>query len=119
MTPPAIPAPPDPAPPSAAPTISMPAPPPPPPALPAPAAAAVPPAPAALLLRAREAAALCAVSLATWWRWHAAGRCPAPVRNGSTVRWRAEELRSWVEAGMPARKEWAARRAANASGRPR
>jgi excisionase family DNA binding protein len=86
---------------------------------PAPPAAAVPPAPVPLLLRAREAAAACAVSLATWRRWGAAGRCPAPVRNGSTVRWRREELREWVEAGMPGRKEWAARRGVNANGRPR
>jgi predicted DNA-binding transcriptional regulator AlpA len=80
---------------------------------------AAPPARAlgALLLRARDAARLCAVSLATWERWHAAGRCPAPVRIGKTVRWRADELAAWIELGCPDRKTWAALQSAN--GRPR
>ncbi len=79
-----------------------------------------PSAPPALLLRARDAAAVCGVSLATWHRWHASARCPAPVRIGATVRWRADELRSWVEAGCPSRREWEARRAAgNANGQLR
>jgi predicted DNA-binding transcriptional regulator AlpA len=68
---------------------------------------------AALLLRARDAAAACSVSLATWWRWDAAGRCPAPVRLGASVRWRADELRSWIEAGCPDRKSWEAMQKAN------
>ncbi|SRR5579871_5038419 len=70
-------------------------------------------APAALLLRARDAAAACSVSLATWWRWDAAARCPAPVRVGTSVRWRADELRNWIEAGCPDRKAWQASRNAN------
>jgi predicted DNA-binding transcriptional regulator AlpA len=66
-----------------------------------------------LLLAAPQAAALCSVSEATWHRMNAAGRCPAPVRlSRGCVRWRAEELRAWVEAGCPGRKEWQARRAA-------
>jgi predicted DNA-binding transcriptional regulator AlpA len=88
---------------------------------PAPPAAAATPStplvPRALLLRAREAAAACAVSLATWWRWDAAGRCPSAVRIGGTVRWRAEDLRDWIACGCPGRKEWETRR--NANGRPR
>jgi predicted DNA-binding transcriptional regulator AlpA len=85
-----------------------------------PAAPAAPPlVPPSLLLRARQAAALCDVSLATWHRWQAAARCPAPVRIGATVRWRADELADWIAAGCPCRKEWDARRAAgNANGRP-
>ena len=74
----------------------------------------------ALLLPAARAAALCSVSSATWWRWQAAQRIPSPVRIGATVRWRAEELAAWVEAGCPDRKTWEAlREAAQASGRPR
>lgn len=61
-----------------------------------------------LLLRARDAAATCGVSVATWWRWDAAGRCPAPVRIGSSVRWRRSELEAWVAAGCPDRLEWQA-----------
>jgi predicted DNA-binding transcriptional regulator AlpA len=70
-------------------------------------------APAALLLRACTAAAACSVSVTTWWRWHAAARCPAPVRVGASVRWRADELRSWIEAGCPDRQTWQALRNAN------
>jgi prophage regulatory protein len=85
-----------------------------------PAAASTPSAPLvppALLLAARQAAALCGVSLATWWRWGAAGRCPAPIRiSAGCVRWRRDELESWVACGCPRRKEWESR---NANGRPR
>jgi predicted DNA-binding transcriptional regulator AlpA len=74
---------------------------------PASLAAAVEP----LLLSARQAAALCAVSLASWHRMNAAGRCPAPLRlSPGCVRWRAEELRDWIAAGCPARAQWQARR---------
>lgn len=61
-----------------------------------------------LLLRARDAAAACGVSSATWWRWAAAGRCPAPLRIGSTVRWRRDELLAWTGAGCPDRAKWQA-----------
>jgi prophage regulatory protein len=74
--------------------------------------------PPALLLAARQAAALCGVSLATWWRMDAAGRCPAPIRlSPGCVRWRRDELESWIQSGCPSRREWEARR--NANGRPR
>jgi predicted DNA-binding transcriptional regulator AlpA len=73
-----------------------------------------------LLLAARQAAALCGVSVATWHRWAAAGRCPAPLRpSPGVVRWRAAELRQWTEAGCPPRREWEALWAAQQSGRPR
>jgi predicted DNA-binding transcriptional regulator AlpA len=71
-----------------------------------PASPAVEPA----LLAARQAAALYAVSLATWHRWVSAGRVPAPVRIGATVRWRAEELRAHIAAGCPDRRAWEALR---------
>jgi predicted DNA-binding transcriptional regulator AlpA len=68
---------------------------------------------APLLVDARQAAALCGVSPATWWRWDAAGRIPAAVRIGSgVVRWRRAELESWTAAGCPPRMEWEALRAA-------
>jgi predicted DNA-binding transcriptional regulator AlpA len=76
--------------------------------------------PVPLLLDGRDAARLCGVSPATWYRMVAAGRCPAPVRlSAGCVRWRAQELRAWVEAGCPDRRTWEALRAARRDGRPR
>jgi predicted DNA-binding transcriptional regulator AlpA len=73
-----------------------------------------------LLVSARRAAALCGVSVATWHRWNAAGRCPAPLRvTPGSVRWRAEELREWIAAGCVPRREWDALRSAQRNGRPR
>jgi predicted DNA-binding transcriptional regulator AlpA len=64
-----------------------------------------------LLLAAPQAAALCGVSEATWHRMNASGRCPAPLRlSRGCVRWRAEELRAWIQAGAPRRKGWEALR---------
>jgi predicted DNA-binding transcriptional regulator AlpA len=81
-----------------------------------------PPAVAAesLLLTARQAAALCGVSLATWHRMASAGRCPAPLRlSAGCVRWRRDDLEGWVFAGCPSRTAWEAMRgAARANGRP-
>jgi prophage regulatory protein len=81
------------------------------PAIPDAAARAVPalsPEPA-LLLPARQAAALCGVSTATWWRWDASGRIPAPVRlSAGCVRWRRAELVEWAAAGCPDRRTWQA-----------
>jgi predicted DNA-binding transcriptional regulator AlpA len=74
-----------------------------------------------LLLSADQAAALCGVSPATWYRMGSAGRCPSPVRlSRGCVRWRAEELRDWIAAGCPSRREWEARRdAVSGNNRPR
>jgi predicted DNA-binding transcriptional regulator AlpA len=73
-----------------------------------------------LLLAARQAAALCGVSLATWHRMASAGRCPAPLRlSTGCVRWRRDELEGWVAAGCPNRQTWEALRAAQHNGRPR
>jgi predicted DNA-binding transcriptional regulator AlpA len=70
-----------------------------------------------LLLTARQAAELCGVSEATWWRLHAAAKCPAPVKIGGSTRWRVAELRAWTEAGCPPRAEWQALQAAQRNGR--
>jgi predicted DNA-binding transcriptional regulator AlpA len=89
---------------------------------PASLAAAVEP----LLVSAKQAAAMCGVSLATWHRWSAAARCPAPVRIGATVRWRRAELEAWTAAPrgpdgqLPDRMTWEAlQAAAQHNGRPR
>lgn len=59
-----------------------------------------------LLISAQEAARLCGRGVASWWRDHAAGRVPAPVRLGGRTLWRSEELRDWIEASCPDRKTW-------------
>lgn len=59
-----------------------------------------------LLLTAADAAALLSVSKAHWYRMHNAGRIPLPVRLGGAVRWRTDELRAWVAAGLPNRQRW-------------
>ena len=59
-----------------------------------------------LLLRTHEAAALCGKSQRTWRSWDAAGHIPQPIRIGRSTLWRADELRAWVAAGCPQRREW-------------
>jgi predicted DNA-binding transcriptional regulator AlpA len=62
-----------------------------------------------LLLRAPGAAALCSISVRTWQAWHANGRVPRPVSMGRSNYWRTDELRAWVAAGCPRRREWETR----------
>jgi predicted DNA-binding transcriptional regulator AlpA len=78
---------------------------------PASAAAAVEP----LLVPAPEAARLCGVSAATWYRLKSAGKVPAAVTISSRVLWRVEELRRWCAAGCPDLRTWQAME--NVSGR--
>ncbi|QNN24941.1 helix-turn-helix domain-containing protein [Planctomycetales bacterium ZRK34] len=59
---------------------------------------------APLLVTAEEAARLCGVSRATWFKMRAADRVPAPVHLGGSVRWRTDDLRRWVAAGCPSRE---------------
>jgi predicted DNA-binding transcriptional regulator AlpA len=61
-----------------------------------------------LLIPAGVAGPLCGRSEASWWRDHAAGRVPAPVKLGGRTPWRVEELRRWVESGCPDRRAWEA-----------
>jgi prophage regulatory protein len=74
-----------------------------------------------LLLTATEAARLCGVSEATWYRMASGARTPAPIRlSRGCVRWRLDELRDWIAAGCPDRRTWEARRASsNANDRHR
>lgn len=60
----------------------------------------------ALLLSARDAAATCGVSKATWWRLDSAGKIPQPIKIGGSTRWRTDDLRRWVAAGCPDRETW-------------
>jgi predicted DNA-binding transcriptional regulator AlpA len=70
-----------------------------------------------LLLDARQAAALYGVSGATWHRMVSAGSVPASFRpSPGCVRWRTEELRAHIAAGMPDRAAWEAMRAMQTKG---
>ena len=31
------------------------------------------------------------------------GRIPSPIRLGTTLRWRPQDIETWIEAGMPER----------------
>ena len=55
----------------------------------------------ARLIDAAAAARMCGVSKSGWWAFHAAGRCPLPVRLGRATRWRQDELSDWIDAGCP------------------
>ena len=59
-----------------------------------------------LLIDNREAAKLLRVSERTLWRMWNEEQMPAPIRIGRAVRWNYEELREWVAAGCPPRKDW-------------
>jgi len=62
---------------------------------------------APLVVTAKEAAEMFRLSLAAWWRLHADGKVPMPLRIGAkSVRWRISELHDWLEAGMPDRAAW-------------
>ena len=70
------------------------------------------------LLRARDAAKLCGVSIASWWRWGAAGLMPRGVKIAGARLWSRGELLAWIDSGCPDRAEWQARQAAQRNGRP-
>jgi predicted DNA-binding transcriptional regulator AlpA len=57
-------------------------------------------------LAGKHAGPFAGVSVSTWWRLHAAGKVPRPVRLGSRTLWRLAELRAWSEAGCPDRQTW-------------
>jgi len=54
-----------------------------------------------LLIPAEELARLLQVSTRTLWRQLSARRIPKPVRIGGSVRWRLEEVRTWIAEGCP------------------
>lgn len=73
-----------------------------------------------LLLPAQEAAALCAVGEASWWRYQSAAKIPAPVKLGGRTLWRRADLELWIELGCPDRAIFdVERKAPNGNGRPR
>jgi excisionase family DNA binding protein len=63
-----------------------------------------------LAIPAEQVAKLLGVSKRHVAALNASGRLPRPVRLGRSVRWRADELRDWLEAGAPSRDRWEALR---------
>ena len=60
-----------------------------------------------LLVSAKGAAALCAISERLWRSWDSAGKVPAAVIAQTGVkRWLWAELRDWSRAGCPSRARW-------------
>ncbi|GIW86426.1 MAG: hypothetical protein KatS3mg108_0750 [Isosphaeraceae bacterium] len=55
----------------------------------------------AVLISADEVATMLGVSERTLWRLLSAGKLPEPVRIGRNTRWRAAEVRDWIERGCP------------------
>ena len=68
----------------------------------------------ALAVGAEDAARLCGVSRACWWKLTSSGRCPAPVRIGRRCVWAVDRLKAWLAAGAPAVDPAAARAAMKA-----
>lgn len=54
-----------------------------------------------LLLRAKEAAHLCGLSVSTWYEFRSAGRIPPSIKIGKARLWRLDVLRRWVELDCP------------------
>ena len=56
---------------------------------------------ASLLATPKQVAKLLQVSTRTLWRMRSAGSLPTPIRLGSAVRWRRDEIEQWILAGCP------------------
>ena len=54
-----------------------------------------------LLLREKEAAAICGVSPRTWRDWRASGKVPPSHKIGGSVFWKTEDIKLWVKMDMP------------------
>ncbi len=54
-----------------------------------------------LLLRAKEASALCGLSVSTWHEYRAAGRIAPSIKIGKARLWRLDILRKWTSWNCP------------------
>jgi predicted DNA-binding transcriptional regulator AlpA len=67
------------------------------------------PAPTAtLLINVEEVARRLDMSSRSVWRLNSAAKMPKPLAVGGSRKWRADEIRRWVEAGCPTRPAWEA-----------
>lgn len=63
------------------------------------------------LLSVKDVARTLSLSARSVWKLLSSGRLPQPVRLGRSVRWRADELTAWMDAGCPPRDRWEAEKA--------
>lgn len=64
-----------------------------------------------LLIDAKQVAELLGIGRSLLYEMQSAGRLgPMPIRLGRAVRWRKEEIESWVAEGCPSRTRWLASR---------
>lgn len=63
-----------------------------------------------LLLSAEALADRLGFSARTIWRLRSAARLPPSLKIGGSIRWRAQEIDDWIEAGCPDAKAWQARK---------
>jgi len=54
-----------------------------------------------LLWDVKKVAAACGLAVRTVWAFADCGRIPPPLRIGGARRWRADDIRHWVNAGCP------------------
>ena len=62
--------------------------------------------PPVLMVKCKEAAAICDVSERHWLALRSRGLTPEPVLLGHSVRWRRDELVAWLAAGAPSLDRW-------------
>ena len=70
------------------------------------ATAAVCPAADDFLISGEQVAERLDISKRTVWRLDDAGKLPAPIRIGGSVRWSSDEITRWIKARCPSRLEW-------------
>ena len=59
-----------------------------------------------LTVDAKRLAKMLNLGLRTIRSYDVAGKLPSPIRIGSRVLWRVDEIRKWVNAGAPDRETW-------------
>jgi len=64
-------------------------------------------------LSAKQAAALCGVSLRHWWSLYARELTPESISLGRSRRWLRAQITAWLAAGAPPREKWEQMRQAN------
>lgn len=60
------------------------------------------------LLRDREVARVMGVSKSMIHKRNRMGLLPMPIRIGRVLRWDANEIQAWIDAGLPSREKWEA-----------
>lgn len=61
---------------------------------------------AQMLLTYRQTAEFLGISVNHLIRLNNAGRIPAPIRMGKSIRFSQQELQDWIAAGGPSRNQW-------------